>query len=266
MSAAIVISCRDLGTRFGSRWIHRHLDLDVYRGEILSIVGGSGSGKTTLLRAIIGLQGIAEGRVEIFGQSLQDLDERKGRALRQRWGVLFQLGALFSALTVFENIAFPLREWGGFRQQDLCALVALKLNMVGLRPEDANKLPAELSGGMVKRVALARALALDAEILFLDEPTSGLDPIAAADFDRLLRQIQRDLGLTVVMISHDLESIAATSDRVAVLSGGKVLAIGPMAEVARVDDPYVREFFHGTRGERILQGLPGQTTPLASMP
>ncbi|WP_248886094.1 ATP-binding cassette domain-containing protein [Igneacidithiobacillus siniensis] len=256
MSDEIVIRCHELGTRFGSRWIHRHLDLEVRAGEILAIVGGSGSGKTTLLRSIIGLNPIAEGRIEVLGQSLQQLDGRAGRALRQRWGVLFQLGALFSALTVFENIAFPLREWGGFRKEDICALVALKLNMVGLQPEDADKLPAELSGGMVKRVALARALALDAEILFLDEPTSGLDPIAAADFDQLLRQIQADIGLTVVMISHDLESIAATANRVAVLSGGKVLSIGPLQEVAQVDDPYVRDFFHGTRGEHLLQDVP----------
>ncbi|MEL5848349.1 MAG: ATP-binding cassette domain-containing protein [Candidatus Igneacidithiobacillus chanchocoensis] len=255
MSANDIIVCRDLGTRFGSRWIHRHLDLAVQKGEILAIVGGSGSGKTTLLRSIIGLNPIAEGSIEIFGQRLDRLDGRAGRLLRQRWGVLFQLGALFSALTVFENIAFPLREWGGIRREDICALVALKLQMVGLRPEDAGKLPAELSGGMVKRVALARALALDAEILFLDEPTSGLDPIAAADFDRLLRQIQADIGLTVVMISHDLESIAATADRVAVLSGGKVLSIGPLREVAQVDDPYVRDFFHGSRGEHLLQSL-----------
>lgn len=250
-----VIRCIDLGTRFGSRWIHRHLDLEVQAGEILAIVGGSGSGKTTLLRSIIDLNPIAEGSIEIFGQSLDHLNSEAGRALRQRWGVLFQLGALFSALTVFENIAFPLREWGGFRKEDICALVALKLQMVGLRPEDAEKLPAELSGGMVKRVALARALALDAEILFLDEPTSGLDPIAAADFDQLLRQIQADIGLTVVMISHDLESIAATADRVAVLSGGKVLSIGPLQDVAQVDDPYVRNFFHGSRGELVLQSL-----------
>ncbi|MCY0872170.1 MAG: ATP-binding cassette domain-containing protein [Acidithiobacillus caldus] len=247
--------CRDVATRFGPHWVHRHLDLEVRAGEILSIVGGSGSGKTTLLRAMVGLVPHVEGEIRILGSSLAQLRGRAAVALRRRWGMLFQQGALFSALTVFENIAFPMREWGGLSERDIRELVSLKLQMVGLRPADAYKLPAELSGGMVKRAALARALALESEILFLDEPTSGLDPITAADFDDLLRDVHRDVGLTVVMVSHDLDSIAATSDRIAVLSQGKVLTIGSLQEVAEVDDPYVREFFHGERGERLLKAL-----------
>ena len=255
MSAEHAIVCRDVATRFGPHWVHRHLDLEVRAGEILSIVGGSGSGKTTLLRAMVGLVPHVEGEIRILGSSLAQLRGRAAVALRRRWGMLFQQGALFSALTIFENIAFPMREWGGLSERDIRELVSLKLQMVGLRPADAYKLPAELSGGMVKRAALARALALEAEILFLDEPTSGLDPITAADFDDLLRDVHRDVGLTVVMVSHDLDSIAATSDRIAVLSKGKVLTIGSLQEVAEVDDPYVREFFHGERGERVLKAL-----------
>ncbi|MGC8466627.1 MAG: ABC transporter ATP-binding protein [Acidithiobacillus sp.] len=255
MSETCAIVCRDVATRFGPHWVHRHLDLEVRAGEILSIVGGSGSGKTTLLRAMVGLVPHVEGDIRILGSSLAELQGRAAVALRRRWGMLFQQGALFSALTVFENIAFPMREWGGLSEGDIRELVGLKLQMVGLRPADAYKLPAELSGGMVKRAALARALALEAEILFLDEPTSGLDPITAADFDDLLREVHRDIGLTVVMVSHDLDSIAATSDRIAVLSQGKVLTVGPLSEVAEVDDPYVREFFHGERGERVLKAL-----------
>ncbi len=251
-----IIQCENLGTRFGNVWVHRHLSLEVQTGEILAIVGGSGSGKTTLLRTIVGLNPVDEGDIRIFGHSLRSLDSRAGIALRRRWGVLFQQGALFSALTVFENVAFPLREWGQVSPADIRDLVALKLQMVGLKPADAHKLPAELSGGMVKRAALARALAMDAEILFLDEPTSGLDPIAAAGFDRLLRQVRDDIGLTVVMISHDLESIAATADRVGILSGGHMLAVGPLLEVAgTTDEPYVQSFFHGERGERLLEVL-----------
>jgi phospholipid/cholesterol/gamma-HCH transport system ATP-binding protein len=204
---------------------------------------------------MVGLVPHVEGEIRILGSSLAELQGQAVVALRRRWGMLFQQGALFSALTVFDNIAFPMREWGGLSERDIRELVGLKLQMVGLRPADAYKLPAELSGGMVKRAALARALALEAEILFLDEPTSGLDPITAADFDDLLREVHRDIGLTVVMVSHDLDSIAATSDRIAVLSQGKVLTVGPLSEVAGVDDPYVREFFHGERGERVLKAL-----------
>ena len=250
---AIVLT--DIATRFGTHWIQRHLDLTVRCGEILAIVGGSGTGKTTLLRAMMGLVPIAEGRMTILGENPQALNLRELIALRQRWGVLFQQGALFSALTVYENIAFPLLEWGYLSRSEISDLVALKLQMVGLKPSDAWKLPAELSGGMVKRVALARALAMEAEILFLDEPTSGLDPIAAAEFDALLRQVHGDIGFTVVMVSHDLDSLAATADRVAVLADGRVLTVGSLIEVQQVDFPYIRAFFHGERGERLLTSL-----------
>ena len=250
---AIILT--DIATRFDTHWVQRHLDLTVHCGEILAIVGGSGTGKTTLLRAMMGLVPIAEGQMTILGKNPQTLNLREQTALRQRWGVLFQQGALFSALTVFENIAFPLREWRHLTRGEISDLVALKLQMVGLKPSDAWKLPAELSGGMVKRVALARALAMEAEILFLDEPTSGLDPIAAAEFDALLRQVHDDIGFTVVMVSHDLDSLAATASRVAVLADHRVLTVGPLAEVARVDHPYIRAFFHGERGERQLTAL-----------
>ncbi|MBN2679724.1 MAG: ATP-binding cassette domain-containing protein [Acidithiobacillaceae bacterium] len=245
----------NIGTRFGDYWIHRHLNLKVHCGEILAIVGGSGTGKTTLLRAMMGLVPIAEGQLTILGENPQTLTLRAQTALRQRWGVLFQQGALFSALTVFENIAFPLREWGHLTRTEINDLVTLKLQMVGLKPNDAWKLPAELSGGMIKRVALARALAMEAEILFLDEPTSGLDPIAASDFDALLRQVHADIGFTVVMVSHDLDSLAATASRVAVLADHQVLTVGPLREVQAVDHPYSRAFFHGERGERLLNSL-----------
>ncbi|MBU2738348.1 ABC transporter ATP-binding protein [Acidithiobacillus concretivorus] len=244
-----------IGTRFGDYWIHRNLDLTVHCGEILAIVGGSGTGKTTLLRAMMGLVPIADGKLTILGKNPQTLTLREQIALRQRWGVLFQQGALFSALTVFENIAFPLREWGHLTRTEINDLVALKLQMVGLQPKDAWKLPAELSGGMIKRVALARALAMEAEILFLDEPTSGLDPIAASDFDALLRQVHADIGFTVVMVSHDLDSLAATASRVAVLADHKVLTVGPLNAVQAVDHPYIQAFFHGERGERLLNSL-----------
>ena len=261
MKADDAIVIRDLGTRFGSQWVQRHLDLRVHTGEVLAIVGGSGSGKTTLLRAMMGLVPIAEGTIRILDLDLHTLDHNAGITLRRRWGVLFQQGALFSALTVFENIAFPLREWGHLAAAEIGDLVALKLQMVGLKPEDAWKLPAELSGGMIKRVALARALALEAEILFLDEPTSGLDPIAAADFDALLRNLHQDIGFSVVMVSHDLDSLAATADRVAVLADGQVLTVGPLREVAWVDHPYIQAFFHGERGERLLASMAEERTP-----
>lgn len=249
------IIMENIGTRFGDYWIHRNLDLKVHCGEILAIVGGSGTGKTTLLRAMMGLVPIADGKLTILGKNPQTLTLREQIALRQRWGVLFQQGALFSALTVFENIAFPLREWGHLTRSEINDLVALKLQMVGLQPKDAWKLPAELSGGMIKRVALARALAMEAEILFLDEPTSGLDPIAASDFDALLRQVHADIGFTVVMVSHDLDSLAATASRVAVLADHKVMTVGPLNAVQAVDHPYIQAFFHGERGERLLNSL-----------
>lgn len=248
-----VVRVRGLGTRFGGHWVHRNLDLTVYRGEVLALVGETGGGKTTLMREIIGLTRPETGRIEVLGRPVYG-----GRtAARVQWGVLFQQGALFTSLSVFENIAFPLRElWvtGHELDEDMIHdLVMLKLKMVGLRPEDAWKLPAELSGGMVKRAALARALALEAEVLFLDEPTSGLDPNSASELDRLLDELHRELNLSTLMITHDLNSMAAVSDRIAVLADGCVLVTGTLAEVAAYDHPFVRRFFHGVRGEALLR-------------
>lgn len=259
MPTQAVVSVRDLHKRLGGHWIHEGLDLDVLRGEVLAVVGASGSGKTTLLRQIIGLLKPDRGTVRVLGQDVYAADLYASHVLRSHWGVLFQQGALFSALSVFENIAFPLRELAVMGQKlaedYIYELVMVKLELVGLKPGDAWKLPAELSGGMIKRVALARALALDAELLFLDEPTTGLDPNSAAEFDRLLSDLHAELHLTALMITHDLNSLAAVSDRVAVLAEGKVLAIGPLLEVARVDHPFIETFFHGERGRPVLEKL-----------
>ena len=259
MASEAVVAVRGLHKRLGGHWIHQGLDMDVMRGEVLAVVGASGSGKTTLLRQIIGLLKPDRGTVRVLGQDVYAADLYAAHALRSHWGVLFQQGALFSALTVFENIAFPMRELAAMGQKldedYIFDLVMVKLELVGLKPSDAWKLPAELSGGMVKRVALARALALDAELLFLDEPTTGLDPNAAAEFDRLLSDLHAELKLTALMITHDVNSLAAVSDRVAVLADGKVLAIGPLKEVVRVDHPFIETFFHGERGKPVLDKL-----------
>jgi phospholipid/cholesterol/gamma-HCH transport system ATP-binding protein len=247
-----VIEVRNLWTRFGRQIVHRDVSLDVYRGEILSLVGGSGSGKTTLLRQMLGLETPARGEVRVLGEPL-----RGGRAalerLRTRSGVLFQHGALFSALPVFDNVALPLRELKTLDEDFIRELVLLKLNSVGIEPTHANKMPAELSGGMVKRVALARALALDPELLFLDEPTAGLDPDRSESFVTLLRALHRELCLTVVMVTHDLDTLAALSDRVAVLCEQKLIAVGPVLEVAEHSHQFICNLFRGERGRRAME-------------
>ena len=248
-----VIDVRHLWTRFGRQIVHRDLSLTVYRGEILSIVGGSGSGKTTLLRQMLGLDKPARGEVCLFGHPLHVGAREALRELRNRWGVLFQQGALFSALNVFENVALPLRELKGLDESLIRDLVLLKLGMVGIEARHADKMPAELSGGMVKRVGLARALALEPELLFLDEPTAGLDPDRSESFVKLIQDLHRELDLTVVMVTHDLETLAAITDRVAVLADQKLVAIGTVREVAASDHPFIRNFFQGERGRRALE-------------
>lgn len=254
-----VIEIRDLHKRFAGQLVHDGIDLDVRRGEFLSVIGGSGSGKSTLVHQVIGLTKPDAGSIHVLGAAVNRLDGVAARALRRRWGVLFQRGALFSAFSVFDNIAFPMRElrkegWS-IDEAMLCDSVALKLHMVGLGPADAWKRPAELSGGMLKRAALARALMLEAELLFLDEPTTGLDPASAAAFDAMLGELHKELGLTVMMVTHDLYAMAALSDRIAVLDGGKLVAVGTLQEVAGCGHPFVREFFHARRNEDALRGL-----------
>lgn len=253
------IEVHGLCTHLGGSWIHRDLDLRLQRGEVLALIGGSGGGKTVLMHHIIGLLRPTKGSIEVFGSPIHHLSPAEIRRRGRRWGVLFQQGALFSALNVFDNIAFPLREMKKDREvigeRSLRELVFLKLQMVGLEPDDAWKYPAELSGGMIKRAALARALALDAELLFLDEPTAGLDPVLAAEFDSLLLELRKELRLSVLLITHDLNSLAGLSDRVAVLADGRLLTTGTLEEVARYDHPFVRGFFRQRQGEERLRAL-----------
>jgi phospholipid/cholesterol/gamma-HCH transport system ATP-binding protein len=250
-----VIEVRDLSTRFGEVWVHRDLDLTIAAGEMVSLVGGSGSGKTTLLRQLLGLLLPTRGEIRVFGEPLYGGGLDRERALRRRFGVLFQQGALFSAFTVFDNVAFQLRELKRFDEATIHDLVMLKLDMVELLPRQARLMPAELSGGMIKRVALARALALDPELLLLDEPTAGLDPDRADSFVRLISSLGRELGLTVVLVTHDLDTLAALSTRVAVLAEQRILAYGPIADVVRVDHPFIQNFFLSERSIRVLQNL-----------
>ena len=241
------IRVRDLVVGFGRQTVLDHLSLDVRRGEILGLVGASGGGKSVLMRTIIGLIPRQGGAVEVMGQPIGSRNERAATS----WGILFQQGALFSSLTVRQNVQFPLRENLVLSQELMDEIAIAKLEMVGLRAQDADKYPAELSGGMTKRVALARALALDPPILFLDEPTSGLDPIAAGDFDALIGTLQKTLGLTVFMVTHDLASLTTVCDRVAALADGKIVAIGPMHELLQSEHPWVRAYFHGKRSQML---------------
>jgi len=252
-----IIRIRGLRTQFGTHVVHDSLDLDVWRGEILGVVGGSGTGKSVLLRAIIGLVTPAAGRIEVFGQDLAQLPPDERRQFEQRWGVLFQDGALFSSLTVAQNIQVPLKEHLNLPQTLMDEIAALKVAMVGLPPDAGAKYPSELSGGMRKRAGLARALALDPELLFLDEPTAGLDPIGAANFDNLIRSLQRSLGLTVFMVTHDLDSLHAICDRIAVLAEKQVLVVGPMSDMLQQTHPWIREYFHGPRARAALGDTAG---------
>ncbi|MFN7753542.1 MAG: ABC transporter ATP-binding protein [Pseudomonadota bacterium] len=239
----VVLDVEGLETRFGHQTVHRDLSLQVRRGEVLAIVGGSGSGKTTLLRQLLGLERPVAGRVTVFGTDLARADAAERAAIRARWGVLFQQGGLFSALGALDNVALPLRELRRLDDEVVREVAALKLSMVGIGPEHHHKRPAQLSGGMARRVGLARAIALDPELLFLDEPTAGLDPVLARGFVALLQELAAELAPTVVIITHDRETVAALASRVAVLSRGRIVALGTVADVAAVDDPAVSAFF-----------------------
>ncbi|OZB15916.1 MAG: ABC transporter ATP-binding protein [Marinobacter sp. 34-60-7] len=251
-SQAPIIQVRGLGNRFGTHVVHESLDLDLYRGEILGVVGGSGTGKSVLLRSIVGLQRPSEGTISVFGQNLSELSGHVRSALEQRFGVLFQGGALFTSLTLAENVALPLIEHAGLKRPEAEELARMKLALTGLPPEAETKYPAELSGGMVKRAALARSLALDPEILFLDEPTAGLDPIGAAAFDELIVTLRNALGLTVFLVTHDLDTLYTTCDRVAVLAKKKVLLADRLERVAENPDAWVQDYFHGPRGRAAI--------------
>jgi phospholipid/cholesterol/gamma-HCH transport system ATP-binding protein len=242
-----VIRVRGLENRFGDHVVHQDLDLDVWRGEVLGIVGGSGTGKSVLLRSIVGLQRPTAGTIHVLGTDVRNCSDAEQSAVAKRWGVAFQDGALFSSLSVLENIMAPMRQHLSISKALMRELAELKIALVGLAADSCHKLPSELSGGMRKRAALARALALDPEIIFLDEPTAGLDPIGAAKYDNLIGELQGALGLTVFMVTHDLDSLYAICDRVAVLSQKRVLVEGPIEDMLDVDDPWVQEYFTGPR-------------------
>jgi phospholipid/cholesterol/gamma-HCH transport system ATP-binding protein len=248
-----IIRVSNLTVGFGERLVLNGLNLDVRRGEILGFVGASGAGKSVLTRTIIGLMPKRSGKIEVMGVDLHSVDEEERRNIERRWGVLFQHGALFSSLSVRENIQFPVRELMDLSDRVLDEMTYAKLTMVGLKPDVADRYPSQLSGGMIKRVALARALALDPEIVFLDEPTSGLDPIGAGDFDELVRTLQRTLGLTVFMVTHDLDSLYTACDRIAVLGDGKVIAVGTMDDMLASRHPWLQSYFHGKRARGLIK-------------
>ena len=243
-----VISLRQVSTRYGDHVVHAGLDLEVNRAEIFALIGGSGSGKSTLLREMILLQRPDAGAIEVLGADLMTLDAAQAQTLRQRWGVMFQHGGLFGSLSVLENVGLPLREHTALDSALIDSIATWKLGLAGLAPEVGALFPAELSGGMVKRAALARALALDPELLFLDEPTAGLDPVSAAGVDALVVQLRDLFGLTIVMITHDLDTLWQVADRVAVLADGRVQGVGSMAELSQRSEPAIRQFFDGPRG------------------
>ncbi|MFD0981810.1 ABC transporter ATP-binding protein [Tropicimonas aquimaris] len=258
--AETVIEVRGLRNQFGSHVVHENLDLDVYRGEILGVVGGSGTGKSVLLRTIAGLQRPAAGSVRMLGTDMETASEAELRGLSERIGVMFQDGALFSSLTVLENVEVPLKAIPGLGTELTEALARLKISLSGLPWIAGDKYPAELSGGMRKRAGLARALALDPEIVFLDEPTAGLDPIGAAAFDEVIRDLSRSLGITVFLVTHDLDTLYAVCDRVAVLAEKRVLVTGSVEEMAEVDHPWVKEYFLGPRARAARGAIAAPST------
>jgi len=262
-----LIEVRGLRNSFGDQIVHDNLDLDVRRGEILGVVGGSGTGKSVLMRSIIGLQQPDQGEVKVFGEQMIGRDDADARNIRRRWGILFQGGALFSTLTVAENVQVPLREY--FRHLDsklLDEIAGYKVAMTGLPAEAGPKYPSELSGGMRKRAGLARALALDPDLLFLDEPTAGLDPISAAAFDELIKSLKDTLGLTVFLITHDLDTLYAICDRVAVLADRKVVAIGTIPELLALDHEWIQEYFRGPRGRAAADAAEREDSDQAGQP
>jgi len=250
--AEAIVSARGIVNRFGEQVVHDGLDLDVLRGEVLGIVGGSGSGKSVLLKTLVGLQRPFAGQVRVLGQDLWSLGDVARHRLERRWGILFQDGALFSSLTVAQNVEVPLREHLRLPAQLAHQISALKIGLVGLPADAGPKLPEELSGGMRKRAGLARALALDPEIVFLDEPTAGLDPIGAADFDALIAELNRGLGLTVVMVTHDLDTLHAVCHRIAALAERRVMVVGPMQAMLDHPHPWMRQYFHGPRARAAM--------------
>lgn len=258
-----ILSVRGITVRFGAQTVLENLDLDVFEGEILGFIGPSGSGKSVLLRTILGLTRKESGTIRIFGTDIEKMDRRQRIALDMRLGVLFQHGALFSALTVLENVQIPMREYLDLPKKLMDELARLKIELVGLPPDAASKYPSELSGGMTKRAALARALALDPRIVFLDEPTSGLDPISASEFDELISKLRDTMGLTVFMVTHDLDSLFSVCDRIAVLGGGKVEVAGTIEDMLTFDGDWVRSYFRGKRARSIppRRGLPGGGQP-----
>ncbi|MEN3791830.1 ABC transporter ATP-binding protein [Fulvimarina sp. MAC3] len=248
----VIIRARGVSVSFGAKTILKDLDLDVRRGEIMGFVGPSGAGKSVLLRTILGLNQKQAGTIEVFGVDYETASDRDRLAVERRWGVLFQHGALFSSLTVLENIQVPMREYLRLSPKLMNELARLKIDLVGLAQDAADKYPSELSGGMIKRAALARALALDPDIVFLDEPTSGLDPIGAADFDELIMTLRDTLGLSVYMVTHDLDSLFQACDRIAVLGDKKVLVEGPLSTMLEYDHPWVKSYFHGKRARTVV--------------
>ena len=265
----VVIEMRKVSTRFGDHVVHTDVNLDVRRAEIFALIGGSGSGKSTLLREMILLHRPNAGSVRVLGVDLDLLDADGALALRRRWGVMFQHGGLFGALTVQENVGLPLREHTALEDALIDDIAASKLVLAGLKPEVGAQYPSQLSGGMLKRASLARAMALDPELLFLDEPTAGLDPVSAGGVDELVRKLRDLFGLTIVMITHDLDLLWQVADRVAVLADGKVQGVGSMAELSRSDNPAIRQFFEGPRGRAAQQQKQDQAPrekPLAEEP